>query len=397
MRLGKTAGNVAYLTVLRSPGVPRWTLVLVSQRLPVAAAPLALVFAGRQAGSFALGGLLVGVHALSEAAAAPWLGRRLGRRPAQRELPAAFAVEAVAFGALALGLHHFPFLVLAALTSVGSAAGAGAPGGLRAMLNVLVAQDKQHAALSVESVLGDVVWAAAPVMAAGLATTVGAAWPLAVMSLSAMVAAAGSAGLPADGAAAAGIQAPITTLIRQVWPAMLISGAVMLAVGSNDVLLAPRLAGAGLPPGLAGPLLAGFIVASVVGGLGYGTRRWPGSYAAQSQAALLVVCASLAIIAALPRLWAIAAGLVIAGLAQAPCLITRNLALRSQLGAGDLATGYSAAYAATGIGYGTAGLLAGVLQPTIGPALSLLVGLGLAALSVPFAIVGDARASAPGA
>lgn len=46
-----------------------------------------------------------------------------------------------------------------------------------------------------------------------------------------------------------------------------------LAVGTNDVLLAPRLARVGLPPGLAGPLLAGFIVASMVGGLGYGARR----------------------------------------------------------------------------------------------------------------------------
>jgi hypothetical protein len=110
-----------------------------------------------------------------------------------------------------------------------------------------------------------------------------------------------------------------------------------------------------------------------------------------------VVCASLAVVAVLPSLWVIAAALLIAGLAVAPCLITRNLALRSQLGAGDLAAGYSAAYAAAGIGYGTAGLLAGVLQPIIGPALSLLVGLGLAALSVPFAIFGDARASAHGA
>lgn len=393
MRLGKAKASVAYLTVLRSPGVPRWTLVLVSQRLPVAAAPLALVFAGRQAGSFALGGLLVGVHALSEAAAAPWLGRRLGRRPAQRELPVAFGVEAVAFGALALGLHQLPFVALAALTGVGSAAGAGAPGGLRAMLTVLVAQDKQQVALSLESVASEAVWAAAPIMAAGLATTIGAAWPLAVMSLSAAVAAAGAADLPM-GSAAADTQAPITTLIRQVWPAMLISGAVMLAVGTNDVLLAPRLARVGLPTGLAGPLLAGFVVSGLVGGLGYGARRWPRQYAAQSRAALLVVCASLAIVAILPRLWAIAAALVIAGLALAPCLITRNLALRSQLGAGDLAAGYSAAYAAAGIGYGTAGLLAGVLQPLIGPALSLLAGLGLATLSIPFAMFGDARASA---
>ncbi len=392
MPLGKAIANTGYVTVLRSPGVPRWTLILVSQRLPVAAAPLALVFAGRQAGSFALGGLLVGVHSLSEAAAAPWLGQRLGRRSGRHELPVAFGVEAVAFGALAFGLHHFPFVALAALTGVGGAAGAGAPGGLRAMLTTLVVPDKQHAALSLESAVSDLVWAAAPVMAAGLATTVGAAWPLAVMSLSAAVAAAGSANLPMQSAAAA-TQSSISTLIRQVWPAMLISGAVMLAVGTNDVLLAPRLAQAGLPPVLAGPLLAGFVVAGLVGGLGYGARRWPGLYAAQSRAALLAVCVSLAIVAVLPRLWAIAAGLVIAGLAQAPCLIARNLALRSQLRAGDLAAGYSAAYAAAGIGYGTAGLLAGVLQPLIGPALSLLAGLGLAMLSIPCAIFGDARAS----
>ena len=62
--------------ILRSPGWPGWAVATFGARLPVAMAPLALVFAGRAlSDGYLLSGLLVGAHTIGEAVAAPAAGR----------------------------------------------------------------------------------------------------------------------------------------------------------------------------------------------------------------------------------------------------------------------------------------------------------------------------------
>ncbi len=86
--------------LIRRPLWRRWAAASGLSRLPVAMVPLAFVLAGQYAtGSFAAGALLVSVHALSEAVAAPWGGRLLDRREVRGGVQQALVVAA---GALAL-------------------------------------------------------------------------------------------------------------------------------------------------------------------------------------------------------------------------------------------------------------------------------------------------------
>ncbi len=86
--------------LIRLPLWRRWAAAPGLSRLPVAMVPLAFVLAGQYAiGSFAAGALLVSVHALSEAVAAPWGGRLLDRDEVRGDVQQALVVAA---GALAL-------------------------------------------------------------------------------------------------------------------------------------------------------------------------------------------------------------------------------------------------------------------------------------------------------
>ena len=115
----------------------------------------------------------------------------------------------------------------------------------------------------------------------------------------------------------------------------------------------------------AGPLLAGFSIAAILGAALYGARgRWPGSVGAQSMAALLVATTFVTLVATVPSLPWIAGSLVIAGLFQAGVQLTRNLSLRAALPARAHAAGYSVLYAATGVGYAGSAILAGAVQLT---------------------------------
>ncbi|MFI6388153.1 hypothetical protein [Nonomuraea sp. NPDC050540] len=376
-----------YLAVLRSPGVGVWFAVLVCQRFPVAAAPLALVFLGHAAtGSYAVGALLGGGHALAEAVAAGPLGRRFDRRPARSEIALVLGVEAAAFALLALLATASPRAEwwtpagMLALAGLGGAISAGAHGGLRALLVRLAPPERRVPALSLESVAGTTVWTVAPAVVALLAV-VDARLPILLM---AAVAAAG---------ALAGrrlLDPPRTAtahrarLWRISWPAMAYDGAMMFAFGAVSLALPVLLAAHDADAALAGPVLTAYTLAGIGGGLLYGARAWPGTPPAQ--AALLSAGIGLALGAAtlVPVLGLVVALFAVAGLLQTPALTARAVSLQDRLPESQWAVGFSGMYAAGGLGYGAAGMTVAWLvervgaQPAIGlcVALSTLVALG---------------------
>ncbi|MFD9947575.1 hypothetical protein ACFWYW_06880 [Nonomuraea sp. NPDC059023] len=376
-----------YVTVLRSPGVGVWFAVLVCQRFPVAAAPLALVFLGHAVtGSYAVGALLGGGHALAEAVAAGPLGRRFDRRPAPSETALVLGVEAAAFALLALLATASPRAEwwtpagMLALAGLGGAISAGAHGGLRALLVRLAPPERRVPALSLESAASTTVWTVAPAVVALLAV-VDARLPILLM---AAVAAAG---------ALAGrrlLDPPRTTtahrarLWRISWPAMAYDGAMMFAFGAVSLALPVLLATHDAGAALAGPVLTAYTLAGIGGGLLYGSRAWPGTPLAQ--AALLSAGIGLALGAAalVPVLGLVVALFAVAGLLQTPALTARAVSLQDRLPESQWAVGFSGMYAAGGLGYGAAGMTVAWLvervgaQPAIGlcVALSTLVALG---------------------
>ncbi|MFI9360318.1 hypothetical protein ACIG5E_04560 [Kitasatospora sp. NPDC053057] len=69
---------MGYRELLGRPGIRPWLLVTLAAKLPVAMAPLALVFLVREtSGGYTLGAVLGGAYVVGEVVGAPLLGARL--------------------------------------------------------------------------------------------------------------------------------------------------------------------------------------------------------------------------------------------------------------------------------------------------------------------------------
>jgi MFS family permease len=360
-----------------------WALVAAGARLPVAMAPLALVFLVRQRpGGYALGAALAAAYVIGEVAGAAVLGPRLNPKRGRFHLAAGLALGACSFAALGLLPHADP-PVLGVFAVLAGAAPAAAPGGLRTLLTSQVPDTLIVKALSAESVLTFAVWTASPALTVVLALSVAPYAPLVLAAALMAAAACGMRALPAGWKADSGDRegaSMMQTLVR-AWPiyATGAAGASLLALA--EIALPALLGQRAIGVGWAGPLLAGFSVASATGAALYGARRsWPGSLRAQSLVLLLGVTACVTLAATVHPLAWIAAMLALAGLLEAGVLLTRNLSLREVLPPSAHAAGYSVMYAATGLGYAASATLAGAVQRAASPAIAILAGAGLTLL-----------------
>ena len=127
-----------------------WACTALGARMPVAMAPLALVFLVRERpGGYSLGAVLAAAYVLGEIGGAPVLGMRLRPERARVQLAVGLAVGTVGF----LGLGVFPGAhpaVLAGFAFVAGGAPAAATGGLRTLLGELVPARAAAQAMSVE-------------------------------------------------------------------------------------------------------------------------------------------------------------------------------------------------------------------------------------------------------
>ncbi|MET9649587.1 MFS transporter [Streptomyces sp. NPDC006460] len=372
-----------------------WSAVTVAGRMPVAMAPLALVLLVRERpGGYTLGAVLAAVYVLGEILAAPVLGIRMNAERARPQLASGLAVGALGFAGLGLldGAHP------ALLCGLAFAAGAGpaaVPGGLRALLTSLVPEHAVTQAMSMESVLTFGIWAGAPALTTGFALGVDPAVPLLLQGGLMAVAVAGlrllPAGWKAEGGPGAGGE-PVRRLLARAWPVYVTGAASLTLLALAELVLPALLEQRGIGIGWAGPLLAGFAAGSALGAFLYGLRGdWPGRLTAQSLVLILGVSGGVVLVALLPWTAAIAVALVLAGLLQAPAMLTRNLALRRILPPSVLAAGYSVMYAAVGAGYAASGSLAGGLLQVVAPSTAILWGVGLTLLLTAVGAVGERR------
>ncbi|MEU4268596.1 MFS transporter [Streptomyces sp. NPDC026092] len=399
---------MAYRDIVTRP-VLVWSAVAVAARLPVAMAPLALVFLVRERpGGYTLGAVLAAAYVLGEIVAAPVLGIRLDAERARPHLAVGLAVGALAFTGLGLGLAGTAHpAVLGALAFLAGAGPGAAPGGLRALLTGMVPEKAVTQALSMESVLTFGIWAAAPALATGLALGVGPGVPLLLQGGLMAAAVAGLWALPAGWhvESKGGPGEPMRRVLTRAWPVYVTGAAGLTLLALAELILPALLEQRAIGIGWAGPLLAGFSIGSAVGAFVYGLRSgWPGSLPVQSALLILGVSTGVALVAVLPWAGAIATALVLAGLLQAPAMLSRNLALRQILPPNALAAGYSVMYAAVGAGYAASGTLAGGLLKVVAPSTAILCGVALTLLLTAIGAAGewrrarlDARAADEGA
>ena len=372
-----------------------WVLVVACARLPVAMAPLALVFLVReQPGGYAVGAGLAAAYVVGEVVGAAVLGARLRPERARGQLAAGLAVGACAFGTIGVlpGAHPVPLGALAALAG-GAPAAAG--GGLRALLAAQLPEGLVVKALSVESVLTYTLWSVAPALAGVLALGVAPSLPLLLSGALMAAATAGLWALPAGWAAETGDRrgASLARMLVGAWPVYVVGAASMSLLALAELALPALLEQRTLGVGWAGPLLAGFSVASAVGAALYGLRgAWPGPLRVQGLVLLVGVTGCVTVVATAASLPWIAGALLAAGLLQSGVQLTRSLSLRESLPPSAHAAAYSVMYAATGVGYAASAAVVGVAQRAVPPSTAVLAGVGLTLLLVATGAAGELRA-----
>ncbi|KOX03542.1 hypothetical protein [Streptomyces sp. NRRL B-3648] len=389
---------MSYRDVL-SRRVLTWALVAVGARMPVAMAPLALVFLVRERpGGYSLGAALAAAYVVGEIVGAPVLGMCLDARRAWPHLAAGLAAGAAGFAGLG-AFPGAPGAVLAAFAFLAGAGPAAAPGGLRALLTSLVPGHAAAQALSVESMLTFGVWAVSPATVTGLALGAGPRFPLlleaALMAASVLGLWLLPAGWAADGQDGQGQRDGTDTsrlrVLARAWPVYVTGAASLSLLALAELVLPALLEQRGVGVGWAGPLLTVMSVASAVGAFLYGVRSWPGRLRTRSVVLMAGTSAAVAAVALMPGAPGIAAALGVAGLLQSGAMLTRNLSLREVLPPGALAAGYSVMYAAVGAGYAATGSLAGALLPLAAPSTAVLAGVALTLLLTAVGWWGEIR------
>ncbi|HWH00541.1 MAG TPA: MFS transporter, partial [Pilimelia sp.] len=356
-----------------------WMVLTLTSKAPVAMAPLALVFLVRgDPGGYALGAILAAGYVLGEVVGAAVLGARLAGRPMRGQLAVGLLAGAAAFAALPAMRSAAP-AVLVALAFLAGAAPAACPGGTRTLVTRLVGEAHVARALSVEATLTQLVWAAAPALVVLLALQVHPGAPLLLGALFAATGALVLRALPEPAPAAPAERTSTLTprILLAGWPVYLTSAAAMAMLATAELVLPALLEDRGIGVAWAGPLLAGFAVASAVGAFCYGLRTWPGSTTRQSLVLLAATAVCVALLAVVPGLPGVAAGLVAAGVFQSGVMITRNISLRALLPERAHATGYSVMYAVQGVGYSVTALLAAAVLEVASPSAAVLGGVGV--------------------
>ncbi|MFJ8534123.1 MFS transporter [Streptomyces sp. NPDC093591] len=371
-----------------------WACTAVASRMPVAMAPLALVFLVRERpGGYTLGATLAAAYVLGEIIAAPVLGMRLDPARGRRHLAVGLVGGTVGFAGLGVLAGAHP-VVLGAFAFLAGGAPAAAAGGQRALLTSLVPERAVAQALSAESMLMSGVWAVSPVAVAGLALGVAPRVPLLLAAALMASSIAGHWLLPAgwgkgdqDGEAG---RARIRVLIH-AWPVYVTGAASLTLLGLAELTLPALLEQRGIGVGWSGPMLAGMATGAGLGAFLYGLRSWPGRLRARSVVLMCGMSAFVTLAALIPGAAGIAGTLVLAGTLQAGALITRNLSLREALPPGALAAGYSVMYAAAGAGYAATGSLAGGLLQVVAPSTAILAGVAVTLLLTALGWWGEAR------
>ncbi|MEU6201490.1 MFS transporter [Streptomyces sp. NPDC047061] len=357
-----------------------WACTAVGARMPVAMAPLALVFLVRErAGGYSLGAMIAAVYVVAEIVGAPVLGMRLRPARARVQLTVGLVAGAAGFA----GLGTFPDTqpaVLAVFAFVAGAAPAAATGALRTLLTTMVPERAVAQALSVETMVTAAVWAVSPAAVAGLALGVAPGAPL---RLAAALMAASPAGLwllPSARAADERADLPLSRVLAGAWPVYVTGAASLTLLGLSELVLPALLEQRGIGVGWSGPLLTGMAVGGGLGAFLHGLRAWPGRLRTHSVVLMAGTAGCVTLAALIPRTAGIALALVAGGMLQSAAMLTRNLSLREALPPRAHAAGYSVMYAAAGAGYAATGSLAGALLRVVAPSTAVLAGVGVTLL-----------------
>ncbi|MGI5215799.1 MFS transporter [Plantactinospora sp. CA-290183] len=179
--------DTSALAVLRTPQTARVLAASLLGRIPLGAAPLALLVFARETMTLTLAGLLVGAYTAGMAVGQPLLGRLADRWRQPPVMWLGVAVSTAGFALVAAGLAR-PLTVLAAVL-----AGLGAPpfeACLRVLWRDLLPEKQVHTAYTLDTATQEIIFVAGPVLTLG---AVGVAGPTGGLAAAALCQAVGTA------------------------------------------------------------------------------------------------------------------------------------------------------------------------------------------------------------
>jgi hypothetical protein len=334
----------------------------------LAIAPLGLVLAGHYAtGSYADGAVLAGTYSVTEALAAPILGRRLDRGELRSGLRRALWGGAIGVSALLIGtVAHAPLGALVAATIVAAGFPAAVQGGFRAFVPAIL-PDHVHLVFALDASIIEIQWLSATALVA-VVTLLGLPYlAIVAMLVATVAAAAGTALLPT-------LETPATSRATgsgwstAVSHSYLVSAVQGYLEGTVTVALAPLLVGLGTRAGLSGILLAGLGVTSAVSGLCFGTvsSRLRAGYTAQATVVTILLGLLAFPMAAAPS--TLVAGLAVAafGLPIAPMNALRTQLVALGAPPERRSEAFATQYSAFHVSWGLSGLTVAALLGPVG-------------------------------
>ncbi|MGI5147940.1 MFS transporter [Plantactinospora sp. CA-294935] len=172
--------DTSALTVLRTPQTARVLAASLLGRIPLGAAPLALLVFARETMTLTLAGLLVGAYTAGMAVGQPMLARLADRWRQPPVLWLAVAVSTAGFALVAAPLAR-PLTVGAA-----ALAGLGAPpfeACLRVLWRDLLPEERIHTAYTLDTATQELIFVVGPVLTLGAVAAFGPAGGLATAAL----------------------------------------------------------------------------------------------------------------------------------------------------------------------------------------------------------------------
>ena len=341
------AGAHRYREVLSLPGARAPVVASALGSMPIGMFALAILLFARDAtGSYAEAGRIAGTFGLANALGAVGQGRLMDRLGQGTVLRAAAVGHAAALGALVLAAERdAPAWVLALCAAGGGLTLPQLPAAMRALWTALVDDPaRRETAYALVAVVFEVAVVTAPVLVAGIVAVASPALAVLVAAAlgsgSAFAFSATAASRRWRGAAhATGWLGPLAAPgMRTIFVAL---GAMGAAVGVIQVLV-PAYAEDRGSEALAGILLAALSGGSLIGGLVYGARRWPGTPATRLPVLLLALGAGLALVAAADAPGPIIVLLLLSGVLLAPATVSASTLLDSVVPHGAVTEAFSA-------------------------------------------------------
>jgi MFS family permease len=382
----------SYLDLLLHPDA-RWPVVTSTfSRLTPGMIALALVLATREEGySYAVAGLVTGAHQVGVGLGSPFQGKlvdRFGQRVVL--VPDALGYAVGLIGLATLVAAQAPVALLVAVAVVTGVVYPPTTACARVVLSRLFPTGAlRETAFAVSSIAVELGFIVGPLAATVVAVRFGGRYAVVMAAVLALVGALGfsatraSRTTPRRDVAATGRGGALRAPGVRVMVVAL--GFVAVVFGAIDVVL-PAVAEFAGRPEAAGSLIAAIAGGSLVGGVVYGGRVWPGALHQRLRVVIVALGVSLALVPlALPGLGAFAAALFLGGLFLGPTTIVSFQLIDDLSLPGTQTEAQSWTQSSIVVGVAGGATLAGQLVEVGSPAVALSVGtvsVGLGALIV---------------